>query len=98
MQTIGPCRLVQERLFAPRRLELSNVLTLNGDGLNEKLIKLPEAAAWQLNLADRWGREKAIGTVGNLNWPPANQKSGTYYYNLTNASGLRCKGWVEVVR
>ena len=76
---------------------LPNVLTPNGDGLNEHLV-LPTAVAgpWALEVYSRWGRSVYRSADYHNEWG-AEAAEGLYYYLLRSPTAVH-KGWVEVVR
>ncbi len=76
--------------------EIPNIVTPNGDGLNDVLVveNIPPDA--NLQIMNRWG--KTIFEINNYtnNWPNSDVTPGVYYYNLT---ALDCiyTGWVQVL-
>jgi hypothetical protein len=81
---------------------LPNVVTPNGDGLNEGL-PVPAPGRWTLGVWSRWGQRVWQSGAGNYvpgQWPgSAALPAGTYYYLFERpADGRRYKGWVEVVQ
>ena len=74
-----------------------NVITPNGDNLNDTFEPRVTGAAVDLKIFNRWGRlvyEQADYRGG---WG-GNVAAGTYYYYLTTTAGRSWKGWVEVVK
>jgi hypothetical protein len=76
---------------------IPNLLTPNGDGLNERLV-LPYAGAgpWALEVYSRWGRSVYRSADYHNEWG-AEAAAGLYYYVLRSSTAVH-KGWVEVVR
>ena len=77
---------------------LPNVITPNGDGLNDTFRPLVSLAPVMLQIFSRWGRlvfEQANYSDG---WSAAGLPAGVYFYRLSTASGQSWKGWVEVLR
>ncbi|MEJ7663133.1 MAG: gliding motility-associated C-terminal domain-containing protein [Hymenobacter sp.] len=76
-----------------------NILTPNGDGLNDRLIisglgdKL-----WAFTVFSRWGREVYATDSYQQQWDAAGLAAGVYFYRLRYPSGRLYTGWVEVVR
>jgi hypothetical protein len=81
------------RVLAGACQPLPNVITPNGDGLNDRLV-LPYAGA--LEVYSRWGRGAYRSADYRNDWG-AEAAAGLYYYVLRTATATY-KGWVEVVR
>jgi gliding motility-associated-like protein len=78
-------------------LDIPNILTPNGDGLNDKLqIKGLVDKQWSLTIYSRWGRQVYAAAAYQQDWDPAGLPAGLYYYLLQHATGRAYKGWVEV--
>jgi len=78
-------------------LNIPNILTPNGDGLNDKLqIKGLADNFWSLTIYSRWGKQVYTAAAYQQEWDPAGVPAGLYYYLLQHASGRAYKGWVEV--
>ncbi len=78
-------------------LNIPNILTPNGDGLNDKLqIKGLVDNLWSLTIYSRWGRQVYTATAYQQDWDPAGLPDGLYYYLLQHATDRAYKGWVEV--
>lgn len=76
---------------------LPNIITPNGDQLNEKLIVRGLAAGtFALAVYNRWGRLVYEQANYVNNWDAAEQADGLYYYLVTTQTGVRYKSWVEV--
>jgi plastocyanin len=78
---------------------LPNVITPNGDQLNETFApKGLATGAWALVVYNRWGREVYRTEVYQNEWGTA-AAAGLYYYQLKHAtSGVSYRGWLEVVK
>jgi gliding motility-associated-like protein len=82
-----------------------NLITLNGDGLNdilfiENISNYPDA---EVTIFSRWGRQlfnKKSYNNANISWPAPNENipSGTYYYTVTNNKLILLKGWIEILK
>jgi len=80
-----------------------NVITPNGDGLNE-VFTLDQAlpadfCASQfagVSIFSRWGRLMYQSATRSFSWP-GEGVGGLYYYLVTFTDGRRFKGWVEVM-
>jgi len=79
-------------------LVLPNIITPNGDHLNDsfQVTLLPEPVA--LQVYSRWGRLVFEQANYHDSWGAAGLAAGTYYYHLRTVGGQRWQGWVEVVR
>jgi gliding motility-associated-like protein len=90
------CR--EQATVAAQPLRLPNIITPNGDNLNDTFRPLVALEPVTLQVFTRWGRlvfEQANYLDG---WGAENLTAGTYYYRLSTAQGQSWKGWVEVVR
>ncbi|RYY21112.1 MAG: gliding motility-associated C-terminal domain-containing protein [Cytophagaceae bacterium] len=81
-----------------------NIITPNGDGLNDKL-QIKNAASYPgstVEIYNRWGRQVFATNSydNNTNYWGADPSitSGTYYYIFKQANGATTKGWVQVVK
>ena len=92
-------------------LKVPNVISINGDGLNEKFIPVfnAEAFLWlKYTIYDRWGNEIFITEYPALNnwWDgycdgkPC--PTGTYFYKLDalgkNNEPFNLKGVIDIIR
>ena len=77
---------------------IPNLITANGDGLNEAFIlPLPEQIS-KIEIYDRWGGP-IFENAGYKNaWKPDDLVEGSYFFRLLYASGQGCSGWLQVVR
>ncbi|UOQ70086.1 gliding motility-associated C-terminal domain-containing protein [Hymenobacter cellulosilyticus] len=79
---------------------LPNIITPNGDGLNQRFVlQNYDAQNWDIVIYNRWGR-LVFQQAGYRNgWQADNQPAGVYYYQLRHkATQQVLKGWLEVVR
>ncbi len=78
-----------------------NIITPNGDGLNETLVFdnlrfYPNSA---LRIYNRWGRQLLDTPDYRNDWGAATDVApGTYFYLLQLPNGTSTRGWVEVVK
>ncbi|OUJ67712.1 T9SS type B sorting domain-containing protein [Hymenobacter crusticola] len=91
---------VQVRFGEACPFTIPNIITPNGDQLNETLVlKGLEPGAWQVQVFNRWGRQVYEQAYYQGQWDAAGQPDGIYYYWLLHpVSGRRYRGWVEVKR
>ncbi len=83
----------------PIEFFIPNLITPNGDGLNDNFRITNFGTKWNLEIYNRWGqlvyqREKYINE-----WNGDGQNDGVYYYHITDTKTLEMyKGWVEIIR
>ncbi|RAK63246.1 PKD domain-containing protein [Hymenobacter edaphi] len=80
-----------------RRFELPNVITPNGDRMNDTFKPFVSFAGVDVDIYNRWGTKVFSQTQYTGNWG-ADAPAGTYYYHLRSSQGEVWKGWVEVIR
>jgi hypothetical protein len=98
-QTASAEYIVREADCAPALAALPNIITPNGDQLNETFT-LPGLAAgsWALVVYNRWGREVYRTEEYHNDWG-LTAAAGLYYYQVRHqASGAMQRGWLEVVK
>lgn len=94
-------RFVVEKPVAPEFLP-PNIITPNGDDKNQffTLANLPpdfcDARFAGVKIFSRWGRQVYESDNRSFRWA-GEGTSGIYYYLITYTTGLRYKGWVEVM-
>ncbi|WP_022826126.1 T9SS C-terminal target domain-containing protein [Hymenobacter norwichensis] len=80
-------------------LAFYNVVTPNGDGLNDQfIIKNVELYNGTLTVFNRWGKEVYKGSNYRNTYDGVNSPAGVYYYQFQLAGGRSYKGWFEVVK
>jgi gliding motility-associated-like protein len=85
-------------------INIPNVVTANGDGLNDKLeiTNLNSFINYRLRIYNRWGRLVFESSAYDSDWPGENIEAGVYYYylNISNDAGQspEYSGWVELLR
>jgi gliding motility-associated-like protein len=92
-----PGALATYSLLVPTVLA-PNVISPNGDGLNETFVVSGEQVGGQLRIYNHWGR--LIQQYDNYQneWNASGQPGGVYYYIMTDRQQQTAKGWVEVLR
>lgn len=75
--------------------DIPNVITANNDGKND-LFDTGLSGA-KVEIYNRWGRLIYNAAPYANNWG-RDVPHGLYYFMLTTATGVRCKGWVEVLQ
>ncbi|NVO85419.1 T9SS type B sorting domain-containing protein [Hymenobacter terrestris] len=92
-------RTVSRQITYRSCLFIPNVITPNGDALNEQFVAkgLP-TGIWQLRIYSRWGVLVFESADYQHDWGQ-NAVAGTYYYVFHQAgSPLSYKGWLQVIR
>jgi gliding motility-associated-like protein len=70
----------------PERLDIPNVLTPNGDGVNDGFrLELPPLAQGDLEVFDRWGQRVHRARGQTIEWwpGPGSVQAGVYFYRFT---------------
>ena len=80
-----------------------NVLTPNGDGLNDVLrLYIADVQNYSLQVFSRWGRRVYEGHNSAEGWSAVDNGAGTYYYQVdyTDCAGRpqSVRNWIEVVK
>ncbi|MBC8082515.1 MAG: gliding motility-associated C-terminal domain-containing protein, partial [Hymenobacter sp.] len=77
-----------------------NVVTPNGDGLNDQFIvkNVELYAGTTFSVFNRWGKEVYKTTNYRNTYDGTSSPGGLYYYQLQLAGGRAYKGWFEVVK
>ncbi|TAF98560.1 MAG: hypothetical protein EAZ44_11305, partial [Cytophagia bacterium] len=73
-----------------------NVITPNKDGKNDVFF-LPDRIGYQLEIYTRWGG-LIFKTDNYKNDWGEDIDNGVYYYLLTSPKGIKCKGWINVLK
>ena len=98
VSTACETRSASRRVAFQPCLTIPNVITPNGDQVNEHFRVAGLTGIWSLQLYDRWGRQVYTTKAYQNDWGP-DAPAGIYYYLLQQAgtSTIR-KGWLEVLR
>ena len=102
----GVCDRVEDSLWlkGPADPVFPNVITANGDGLNDALDFGLSATGdgYELEVYDRWGRQVWASTDPGRLWQAEGATAGVYYYRLrySDCRGIpqQHSGWVQVMR
>ena len=92
-----PATLAQRTVIVPE-LSVPNIITPNNDNLNDVFVLPVSQRGGKLELYNRWGRKVQEYASYQNTWAGGNQPDGVYYYYLTDPSGNKTKGWVEIRR
>gem|GEM_PF-1052854 len=87
----------QRTVFVPN-IEVPNIITPNGDNLNDVFVVNSDQYDGKLEIFNRWGRKVVEMSNYRNTWAGEGQPDGVYYYYLTDRSGNKTKGWLEIVR
>ena len=82
------------------QLLLYNVITPNGDGLND-VFYIDNVALYpgnSLTIFDRWGRQVYAARDYRNTWGGEQAAPGTHYYLFRLADGTQYKGWFEIIK
>ncbi|MFC6997166.1 DUF7948 domain-containing protein [Rufibacter roseus] len=77
---------------------IPNIITPNGDGLNDVFFQRFSCLPTEFVLYNRWGKEVHREANYRQNWDGGSLSEGTYFYLLKDTEGNSAKGWVEIVR
>ena len=77
-----------------------NLITPNGDGLNDYfIIEAPSSQVWVIRIYNRWGGLVYESENYANNWDGESNPAGVYYYEISSEdSEENYKGYLEVVR
>ncbi|WP_210519972.1 gliding motility-associated C-terminal domain-containing protein [Hymenobacter terricola] len=95
----GQCPvLIAQHIVIVPELKVPNIITPNNDNLNDVFVVPVSQRGGKLEIYNRWGRKVQEYANYQNTWGGGDQPSGVYYYYLTDPSGNKSKGWVEVNR
>lgn len=81
------------------KLFIPNLITPNGDDLNDAFQVTGLGTQWNLEIFNRWGNLVYKKFNYRNEWSAEGQAEGVYYYNLSNPiNGRKYQGWVQVLR
>jgi gliding motility-associated-like protein len=93
------CEVITQ--FAPLEIGevfVPNIITPNGDKVNETFQPRFSCQPASLKVFSRWGQEVYKTDSYANNWRAEGLAAGIYYYLLRDSTGRTMKGWVEVAR
>jgi gliding motility-associated-like protein len=85
-------KITLEKVFLP------NLVTPNGDGLNDVYEIKGNSDNWTFEVYNRWGKLLYKNSNYHNEWAGEELSDGTYYYLVISPDDKRCKGWVQLVR
>ncbi len=77
---------------------LPNIITPNGDSLNDTFYIPPSCFTINLKVYNRWGKLVYERANYDNTWGGTNLTAGIYYYQILTSKGQGRKGWVEISR
>ncbi|MDX1902613.1 MAG: gliding motility-associated C-terminal domain-containing protein [Thermonemataceae bacterium] len=92
------CKKSLEKTITIPPLDIpANVITPNGDGINET-FEIAEGGA-KLQIWNRWGKKIYKNDSYQNEWGTQKEiVAGLYYYLYETPSGAICKGWIQVMK
>lgn len=84
--------IIEDNLSLP-----PNTISPNGDAQNQRFVISPEREGYKLEVYNRWGNLIYQSDNYQDEWGD-NAEVGLYYYLLTSPQGVKCKGWIKVIR
>jgi gliding motility-associated-like protein len=87
--------------FAPMEVgevKMPNIITPNGDELNDTFKPIFSCLPASFEVYTRWGQRVYRTDEYHYDWNGGDLPSGVYYYLLRDTQDRRAKGWVEIRR
>ncbi|HEX8326302.1 MAG TPA: gliding motility-associated C-terminal domain-containing protein [Hymenobacter sp.] len=98
-RTPGQCPVsIAQRIVIVPELGFPNIITPNNDNQNDVFVVPVSQRGGKLEIYNRWGRKVQEYSSYANNWGGSDQPDGVYYYYLTDPTGNKTKGWIEVRR
>lgn len=95
---VGSCTYTAEQNITLLRAIRPNVITPNGDNLNDALVFDGMTGYAKLVVYNRYGVQVHEESLLTNTWAGSGLPSGTYFYRLLRNNGQEIKGFVEVLR
>ncbi|MFN6944836.1 MAG: gliding motility-associated C-terminal domain-containing protein, partial [Cytophagaceae bacterium] len=76
---------------------IPNLITPNGDGLNDAYEIKGITSDWRFDIYNRWGKPVYSKEHYDNSWDGEALNEGVYYYLITTPRGVQCKGWVHLL-
>lgn len=92
------CLYQSSQTVSVRQDTWPNVITPNGDNLNDQLIFDGMAGRGKLQVYNRLGVRVFEEELLTNTWAGQSVPSGTYFYTMVDARGSVYKGWVDVLK
>jgi len=94
---LGSCSETVTKEILIEQIKPPNVITPNGDGKNDTFVVGSARSGWQLEVFNRWGEPVFQTSDYQNDWSPTELSNTSYFYLLTSPSGLRCRGWIQIL-
>ncbi len=91
------CGFVSDVDIEIKNLELPNIITPNGDGLND-VLKVGGLFNYRMQLTNRWGVKVLDSEIYNLGLDAGEISDGIYYYRVITESGATYNNWLRICR
>jgi len=76
-----------------------NLITWNGDNLNDEFRSFPSQAKGSLDIHNRWGKKIFSSSDYSGTWPDGNTQSGTYFFRFVFSKSKKiANGYVTVAK
>lgn len=102
LTSVANCSLDTSLDVTINTVEISNIITPNGDGKNDvftiKNSGTNQDNFWKLDLYNRWGKRVYSNSDYRNDYDATDLEDGTYYYLITSPDGSKCKNWVQITR
>jgi hypothetical protein len=93
------CPISVEKTIIVKDLVITNAISPNGDGLNDRLFVEPFLYTAEFKVINRWGQPVYETSSYDNDFTGANLESGVYYYELYfKEVDKRFKGYVHVMK
>jgi gliding motility-associated-like protein len=93
------CPIIVEKTIEAQDIFITNAISPNGDGLNDKLYIEPFLYSAELTIINRWGQEVYKTFSYNDDFTGQNLESGVYYYDLYfKEIDKRYKGFFHIMK
>ncbi len=79
-------------------INIPNLITPNGDELNDKYVIKGMTNNWKFDVYNRWGDVIYTREPYDQSWAGDGLSDGVYYYLITDPVGNKCKGWVQIIK
>jgi gliding motility-associated-like protein len=79
-------------------IKYPNLITPNGDSLNDQYVIEGNPGEWHLDVYNQWGEVVFKSQDYKNNWDANKLNTGIYYYLITTPAKVQCKGWVHVIK
>lgn len=91
--------IIDTVLVTPELKKLKNILTPNGDGINDLFLveEVTKGGNCELKVFNQWNEVVYSSSAYNNDWDGQNLKTGTYFYIL-DCGGEKTKGSINILK